>query len=123
MSSDSEQETTIIYRLLTDRSVPPKEEHLFGDGASLESVGKLYDEVLAIRETLKNFAKGDFDIPITGRGTVWGHLKALQANLLHLAWQVEQVAEGDFSHRVDFMGNFSTAFNKMAVQLEDSLEK
>ena len=88
-----------------------------------EAVKQLYDDVLAIRETLGRFAKGDFDIPITGRGTVWGHLKALQANLKHLTWQVEQVAAGDLSQRVDFMGDFSVAFNKMVLQLESSLEE
>jgi signal transduction histidine kinase/CheY-like chemotaxis protein len=123
MSSDSEQESKIIYKLLTDRSVPSKEEYLVGEGASFEAIHQLYDEVFAIRETLQSFSKGDFDVPITGRGVVWGHLKALQANLKHLAWQVEQVAEGDLSQRVDFMGSFSTSFNKMVLQLEDSLEK
>jgi len=123
MSSAPEQETKIIHKLLTDRSIPSKEEYLSGDGRDLEAVSKLYDEVLSIRETLQSFSKGDFDITITGRGAVWGHLKALQANLQHLTWQVGQVAEGDLSQRVDFMGDFSTAFNKMVLQLEDSLEK
>ena len=123
MSSSSKQEVNVIHKLLTDRSVPVKDEYLVGEESGILAARQLYDEVLSIRETLKQFAQGELDAPITGRGAVWGHLKALQANLLHLAWQVEQVAEGDFSQRVDFMGNFAAAFNKMVLQLEDSLEK
>ena len=119
----------IIQKLLKDRSVPAKEEVLpTGEvqpeaGMSVEVADKLYDEVLAFRETLKSFSKGEFNIELPNRGAIWGFLKTLQANMLHLAWQVEQVAAGDLSQRVDFMGDFSRAFNKMVVQLEDSLEE
>ena len=115
--------STVIHKLLMDRSVPPKEECLAGDHSDDETIGKLYDSVLAIRETLKSFSKGNFDVQLTERGVIWGHLKALQANFQHLAWKVEQIAAGDFSQRVDFMGNLSSAFNKMAQQLEHSLEE
>ena len=123
MSSSPEHDSIIIHKLLTDRSVPAKEDCLAKEHPNVESVEKLYDDILAIRETLSRFAKGDFDAPLTGRGAVWGHLKALQANLKHLAWQVEQVAAGDLSQRVEFMGDFSAAFNKMVLQLENSLEE
>ena len=123
MSSTSEQDISAIHKLLTDRSVPPKDEHLSGVESGHEAISKLYDDILAIRETLFSFARGDFDIQLAGRGAIWGHLKALQANLKHLTWQVEQIAAGDLTQRVDFMGDFSTAFNKMVLQLEDSLER
>ena len=121
--SFSEQDTTIIQKLLADRSVPAKNEYLSGEHPNIEALRKLYDDILSIRETLKRFSKGDFSEQIASRGTVWGYLKALQANLHHLAWQVEQVAAGDLTQRVDFMGDFSVAFNKMVLQLEHSLEK
>ena len=121
--SSSELDTVIFQKLLADRSVPAKEEYLSEKIPNAAAVAKLYDDILAIRETLGSFAKGDFDVPLTGRGVVWGHLKALQANLKHLAWQVEQVAAGDLSQRVDFMGDFSVSFNKMVLQLEQSLEE
>ncbi len=46
-------------------------------------------------------------------------LKGLHASLRHLTWQSQQVALGDYSQRVDFMGDFSVAFNAMIVQLEE----
>jgi two-component system cell cycle response regulator len=50
-------------------------------------------------------------------GPIAGSLKALQANLRHLTWQAKQIADGDFSQRVDFMGEFSEAFNTMVERL------
>ena len=38
----------------------------------------------------------------------------------HLTWKTQQIAKGDFSHEVDFMGNFSVAFNSMSRQLKES---
>ncbi len=45
-------------------------------------------------------------------------LKALHASLKHLTWQTQQIVKGDYRQRVDFMGEFSEAFNTMTAQLE-----
>ncbi len=63
-------------------------------------------------------AEGNLSAPTpVGTGAVLGSLKALHANLRHLTWQTQQVAAGDFAQRVDFMGDFSRAFNDMVEQL------
>ena len=49
-------------------------------------------------------------------------LKHLHASLKHLTWTTQQIAKGDFSLEVDFMGDFSVAFNSMTQQLKDSFE-
>lgn len=46
-------------------------------------------------------------------------LKELHSRLLHLTWQAQQIAKGDYAQRVDFMGEFSEAFNRMTVMLSD----
>ena len=46
-------------------------------------------------------------------------LKALHATLSHLTWQTQQISRGDYNQKVDFMGEFSTAFNNMTKQLEE----
>ena len=46
--------------------------------------------------------------------------KELHSRLLHLKWQANQVASGDYSQRVDFMGDFSEAFNNMIVSLDNN---
>ena len=50
-------------------------------------------------------------------------LKGLHASLMHLTWQAKQVAKGDYSQRVDFMGEFANAFNMMIEQLAERQEK
>jgi class 3 adenylate cyclase len=48
--------------------------------------------------------------------------KALQSNLRHLAWKTQLIAEGDLEQEVDFMGDFSVAFNTMTSQLREAFE-
>ncbi|MDR1485213.1 MAG: response regulator [Planctomycetaceae bacterium] len=124
MSSTDKNEITILRQLLVGRSTVPFAEAF----PNVDIIGKkdlelTYSDILEIREILRLFASGDFEVDINIRGAVAGYLKTLQANLRHLAWQVEQVAIGDFSQRVDFMGNFSKAFNSMVTQLYDFRER
>ncbi|MBS6642927.1 MAG: diguanylate cyclase, partial [Clostridiaceae bacterium] len=46
-------------------------------------------------------------------------LKNLHANLNHLTWQAQQIAGGDYSQHIDYLGDFSVAFNQMIIQLKD----
>ncbi|MDD3402335.1 MAG: diguanylate cyclase [Hespellia sp.] len=43
--------------------------------------------------------------------------RALRSSLLHLTWQSQRVAAGDYNQHVDFLGDFSEAFNDMIYQL------
>ncbi|MCI5510152.1 MAG: diguanylate cyclase [Eubacterium sp.] len=47
------------------------------------------------------------------------NLKNLHANLNHLTWQAKQVAAGDYSQHVSYLGEFSDAFNLMTKQLQE----
>lgn len=47
------------------------------------------------------------------------NLKNIHANLNHLTWQVKQVAKGDYTQTVSYLGEFSEAFNRMISQLDD----
>lgn len=67
----------------------------------------------------KAIAKGNLNVKLPPSGNeMAGPLKALHASLKHLTWQTQQVAKGDYNQRVDFMGDFSQAFNTMTEQLE-----
>ena len=94
--------------------MPPEFAEVEGLADALERVSKL-------RNILDAFSRGDLSPDISLRGVIAGRLKALQANLLHLTWQIRQVADGDFSQRVDFMGEFSVSFNSMVEQLDAAL--
>lgn len=77
----------------------------------------LYQEIAAIRDHLLEIGRGDLRHPIREKGVLAGSLKSLQASLRHLTWQTQMIAEGDFSQRVEFLGDFSVAFNAMTEAL------
>jgi diguanylate cyclase (GGDEF)-like protein len=79
--------------------------------ALLDDLAELYRFTLAI-------SKGDLEQPLSLRGSLAGSLKNLDAALRHLTYQTQCVAAGDFTQRVDFMGEFSEAYNSMVVALE-----
>lgn len=50
------------------------------------------------------------------------NLKGIYSNMLHLTWQTKQVAKGDYSQDVSYLGDFSVAFNTMTAQLREREE-
>ncbi len=71
----------------------------------------------------KALAKGNLNIkPPPPGNEMAASLKSLHASLKHLTWQTQQVAKGDYGQKVDFMGEFSEAFNTMTSQLEKQRE-
>lgn len=61
--------------------------------------------------------------PPKGKIVIGQSLKNLQASLKNLTWTTQRIAAGDFSQRVSFMGEFSEAFNSMAVQLQTAFQE
>lgn len=64
-------------------------------------------------------AEGDLKAQVSRRNIFAMPLKGLQASLAHLTWQANQVAEGDLNQRVQFLGEFSDAFNHMIESLRE----
>lgn len=50
------------------------------------------------------------------------NLKGIYANMQHLTWQAKQVAKGDYSQDVSYLGDFSEAFNTMTAQIKEREE-
>lgn len=69
------------------------------------------------RDFLTALSGGILDVAPPRRNFLVSPFKQLQANLRHLTWQTQQIARGDLSQRVDFLGEFSTAFNSMIESL------
>jgi diguanylate cyclase (GGDEF)-like protein len=95
-------------------------ESLPDDLRTNDQLERLIEEMLAVQRMVLALANGDLSQSLKIKGTVAGALKALQANLRHLTWQTQMIAQGDFSQRVDFMGEFSESFNTMVRNLEDA---
>ncbi len=78
-------------------------------------------EFALFAEAMAQIAQGELDTrPLRDRMAVTHTFKALQSNLKHLTWKTQQIAAGDLEQKVDFMGDFSTAFNTMTQQLKES---
>jgi len=87
----------------------------------LTYVNRFLVEYAIFTESMAQVAQGELDIrPMAGRMAVTHSFKALQSNLKHLTWKTQQIAAGDLEQQVDFMGDFSIAFNTMTQQLKDS---
>lgn len=82
-------------------------------------LGRLAAHLGSLQRFAMALGNGDLSRELNGTiGPIAGSLKGLQANLRHLTWQTNQVAAGDFSQRIDFMGDFSKAFNSMVERLD-----
>lgn len=96
----------------------PEEFRRLGEG--MRFLGECVKES---RTFAKAMAKGDLSqTPPSGNNVLAAPVKELQNSLRHLAWQTQQVAKGDYSQSVDFMGEFSQAFNTMTAQLKERQE-
>lgn len=72
------------------------------------------------QEYAVKLSQGDLDAePPPRKNYLAAGLKQLQAQMRHLTWQAQCVARGDYNQQVDFMGEFSEAFNQMVGQLKD----
>ncbi len=73
---------------------------------------------------INDLAAGNLDTKIPEKSNYFaGSLKELHSGLKHLSWQANQVANGDYSQNVSFLGDFSTSFNTMVEQLSERESK
>jgi adenylate cyclase len=87
-------------------------------------VNRFLTEYTPFAKAMDQVAQGELEVStLLGRMDVVQSFKTLQSNLRHLTWKTQQIAGGDLEQKVDFMGDFSTAFNSMTQQLKDSYEQ
>jgi len=91
----------------------------FGDfGKGLLYIGNAINETRALAKELAN---GNLKCVLPPPSNeIAAPLKMLHSSLNHLTWQTQQVAKGDYTQFVSFMGDFSNAFNNMVKQLKQS---
>lgn len=84
-----------------------------------ESMNQLITFMEEIHQFINPLARGELSATKLSSGNFLASpFKELHSRLCHLTWQAKQVANGDYGQRVDFMGEFSEAFNSMIVSLE-----
>ena len=66
-------------------------------------------------------SQGDLNIEVpAGKTRILQSIKSIHSDLNHLTWKTQKIAKGDYNQKVNFMGEFSTAFNSMTDQLRES---
>ncbi|MCD6388609.1 MAG: response regulator [Desulfobulbaceae bacterium] len=93
--------------------------------ASKQKLARLVNQLVDVMQETHDFinplSRGELEeIKIASNNFFASPFKELHSRLLHLTWQAKEVANGDFSQRVDFMGDFSAAFNSMIVSLDNN---
>ena len=106
-----------VAKMLHSQKAPDLPEQ-FADN---DEITVLHDMLATFRQTVQDFSRGHISGDIHLRGFCAGCLKALQAHLLHLIWQVQMVENGDYSQRVDFLGDLSLYFNRMTEKLSATI--
>jgi diguanylate cyclase (GGDEF)-like protein len=71
------------------------------------------------QDFISALSQGRLEIDPPTRNHLVAPFKQLQANLRHLTWQTQQIAAGDLNQQVDFMGEFSVAFNRLIEALRE----
>jgi serine phosphatase RsbU (regulator of sigma subunit) len=81
-------------------------------------------EYSRLAEAMDALSRGSVELDVPkSRMSVLQSFKNLNANLRHLTWKTQQIAAGDLTQHIDFMGDFSIAFNSMTQQLHDAFAK
>ena len=117
-ADDVNRAFSMLHNLIVDRSVPLE---LPEDLLPMEGFRELYEIITEVRCAILAAASGDINYVVKNKGFIPATLKIFQAALQRLTWQTKAIASGDFSQRVNFLGEFSDAFNSMVQQLDESM--
>ena len=76
---------------------------------SFNQLSKMLQEVF---EFSRELADGNVSVAPPARSNYLSMgLKTIHSQLMHIIWQAEQIAAGDYSQTIDFMGDFGRTFN------------
>ncbi|MCL1848796.1 MAG: GGDEF domain-containing protein [Clostridiales bacterium] len=96
----------------------PEEKEAVGE--VLHRLKRLQDIHNELQSFSISLSRGELGVePPPRTNYLAGGLKQLQTHLRHLTWQTQIISDGNFSQRVEFMGEFSDAFNRMIDQIRD----
>lgn len=125
---DIDRVTELFYRVLKGElpqplSLPP--DHPDNEVKQVfDYANRFVAEYQALAGTVSAMSRGNLDCSVpAGKMHVLQSVKHLHASLRHLTWKTQQIAGGDLSQHVDFMGDFSKAFNSMTQQLQEAFAK
>ena len=96
------------------------------DDTNSETVRKLYREIALFsknqseaKEYIFDLSQGNLNMISPKGNHLIDSFKELHSNLHHLVWQTQQIAQGDYSQHIDFLGDFSVSFNSLIATLKE----
>lgn len=120
MTNKTQDLIQYLNSLLNDSSVLPFIPEALKD---IEGVTDIDQTLRNFRQSIKIIGNGDLSEPLNGKGYLMGTLKSLQATLRNLIWQTKSIASGNFSNRIEFLGEFSESFNSMVKKLDQTINE
>jgi len=87
--------------------------------ALCQTTNLLITQFVEAHDFLSRLSNGLLEVDPPPRNFLISSFKRLHSNLRHLTWQTKQVATGDLSQHVDFLGEFSHAFNTLIAALRE----
>lgn len=111
-----------LRSILYDKKIQPLDVEQLDEpfrklGRGLQYFAKTFTETKQYAAAL---SRGNLSVqPPPRENFLCENLKNIHANLNHLTWQAKQVAKGDYSQTVSYLGEFSEAFNTMTQQLKE----
>ena len=87
-----------------------------------EKIFTLGNQYFEARGFILGLARGHLYAEPPRRNTFANPYKQLHSELSHLAWQITQIADGDYDQKVSFFGDFSDAMNRMIAALRERHE-
>lgn len=118
--TDVEVLTRCLESILEKRDVDCSCQEILAENPEYK---KIYDSLIEIRTAIKDMGEGKLDTKINSRSYFPSVVKQLQSTLMHLMWHTKMISSGDFTQSVDFLGEFSDAFNTMTEQVESNMKK
>lgn len=90
----------------------------------INSINNFFDNYIETCEYLKNIIEGKLDFVASKGGLLSkNYIKTLQMTLNHLTYKTKMIANGDFTQRINFLGEFSIAYNYMVEMLDENIKK
>ena len=87
-----------------------------------EKIADLVKQYCDARSFTIEISRGRLDVYPPRHNRIADPFKQLHSELCHLAWQITQIADGDYDQRVSFFGDFTDAMNKMIAALRERKE-
>ncbi|MFC1726493.1 response regulator [candidate division KSB1 bacterium] len=120
--------TEVFYSILMGKKPLPIELPPEHPDDEIQQAVSYINKFIAEYNEMTDFAyylgRGELNIELPkGKLLIVQSFKSLHASLKNLTWITQQIAAGDFSQKVSFMGEFSEAFNSMTKQLQISFQE